>query len=75
MSINHMEQNRMTTNKNQTPKFLRPAGMAAHLQISESTLWNWAKHRAGFPSPLKAGARTTIFNVEQVEAFVLGATK
>lgn len=54
------------------PRYLRARGMCKHLQIAHSTLWQWAKTRNGFPQPIKAGPRVTLFDVAAVEAFIEG---
>lgn len=49
---------------------LRPADAAAYLGIGLSTLWVWAKRDANFPKPTKLGARTTIFFVADLDAYL-----
>jgi predicted DNA-binding transcriptional regulator AlpA len=58
-------------------RLARPKQAAAHLSISRSTLWAWAKTRKGFPRPIKLGERTTVFDLNAIDAFVTaqGATK
>ncbi len=49
---------------------MRPAGLCAHLKIAKSTLYLWLATREGFPKPIRAGARVTLFDVQQVEQFI-----
>jgi predicted DNA-binding transcriptional regulator AlpA len=43
----------------------------AHFAISRSTLWAWCKTRKDFPKPLKAGPKTTLFDINAIEAFLI----
>lgn len=52
------------------PRYRRAKEIAQHLCISQSTLWHWAKYRPGFPQPIKAGARVTLFDLDAIEAFL-----
>lgn len=52
------------------PRHARPKDAAQHLGIGLSTLWNWAKHRAGFPKPTKVGERVTLFDLNAIDDFV-----
>lgn len=54
------------------PVYARASGAAKHFQISRSTLWQWAKERAhkGFPKPLKASARVTLFDIAAIEQYL-----
>ena len=46
--------------------YARPKQTAQHLRISTSTLWLWSKTRADFPKPIKAGLRTTLFDLTAI---------
>lgn len=52
------------------PQYARARTASKHFNISESTLWLWAKTRPGFPQPLKAGPRTTLFEINAIDAFL-----
>ena len=54
----------------QKPSYARPKAACAHFQIARSTLWQWVRHRPGFPKPLKAGARVTLFDINAIDAFI-----
>lgn len=51
--------------------YLRAREASDHFQISTSTLWHWVKNRPDFPQPLKAGARVTLFDIEEIEQYLL----
>lgn len=52
------------------PRYARATGTAAHFSVSKSTIWNWTKNRTGFPQPLKAGERVTLFDIGAIDAFL-----
>lgn len=52
------------------PQYARAKKAAAHFQISVSSLWAWTKNRAGFPQPLKAGERVTLFDLGAIDAYL-----
>ncbi len=52
------------------PNYARAKKAAAHFQISVSSLWSWAKNRHNFPKPLKAGRRTTLFDIGAIDDFL-----
>jgi predicted DNA-binding transcriptional regulator AlpA len=54
----------------QPKNYARAKKAAAHFQISVSSLWSWAKTRDNFPKPLKAGRRTTLFDIGAIDAFL-----
>ena len=58
--------------KNQVPeqRFARAKGACQHFQIARSTLWLWVKERPGFPKPLKAGERVTLFDLGAIEEYL-----
>lgn len=59
-----------TTVSHDGARFLRAKAASAHFNIAPSTLWHWAKTRRGFPQPLKAGRRVTLFDVQAIERFL-----
>jgi predicted DNA-binding transcriptional regulator AlpA len=54
----------------QKPQYARAKTTCAHFGISRSTLWLWCKTRPGFPNPLKAGRRVTLFDINAIDAFI-----
>lgn len=54
----------------QVPKYARAKAASAHFQVSRSTLWQWVKTRHGFPQPLKAGPKVTLFDLNAIEAYL-----
>lgn len=52
------------------PNYARPKKTCAHFQIARSTLWQWVKTRHGFPQPLKAGPKVTLFDLNAIEAYL-----
>jgi predicted DNA-binding transcriptional regulator AlpA len=52
------------------PHYARASAVCAYFQISRSTLWNWCKSRNGFPQPLKAGAKVTLFDINAIDKFI-----
>jgi predicted DNA-binding transcriptional regulator AlpA len=56
----------------QTPeqRFARAKGACQHFQIARSTLWLWVKTRPGFPKPLKASEKVTLFDLRAIENFL-----
>jgi predicted DNA-binding transcriptional regulator AlpA len=59
-----------TTNEGSLPQYARAKKAAAHFQISVSSLWSWVKNRDNFPKPLRAGRRTTLFDIGAIDAFL-----
>jgi predicted DNA-binding transcriptional regulator AlpA len=51
------------------PRYARAKTACAHFQIARSTLWQWC-HRPGFPQPLKAGQKVTLFDINAIDAFL-----
>jgi predicted DNA-binding transcriptional regulator AlpA len=49
---------------------MRAKGAAAYFNIAPSTLWLWVKTRDGFPQPLKAGEKVTLFDVAAIDAYL-----
>jgi predicted DNA-binding transcriptional regulator AlpA len=54
----------------QKPNYSRAKGVCTHFQISPSTLWQWIKTRPGFPQPLKAGQKTTLHDINAIDAYL-----
>lgn len=54
----------------QKPIYARAKVACAYFQIARSTLWQWSKTREGFPKPLKAGEKVTLFDLNAIEAFL-----
>jgi predicted DNA-binding transcriptional regulator AlpA len=52
-------------------RFARAKGACNHFQIARSTLWLWAKTRPGFPKPIKAGEKVTLFDIHAIEEFLM----
>jgi predicted DNA-binding transcriptional regulator AlpA len=52
------------------PHYARAKAACAHFQIARSTLWQWTKTRHGFPQPLKAGEKVTLFDINAIDAFL-----
>jgi predicted DNA-binding transcriptional regulator AlpA len=52
------------------PKYARASATCLHFQISRSKLWNWVKKQHGFPSPIKAEARVTLFAPNAIDDFI-----
>lgn len=52
------------------PSYARARKAAAHFQIGKSTLWAWAANRPGFPQPVKAGPKTTLFDLNAIDAYL-----
>lgn len=54
----------------QKPLYARAKVACAHFQIARSTLWQWTKTRQGFPQPLKAGEKVTLFDINAIDAYL-----
>ena len=54
------------------PTYARAKAVSAYLDISRSTLWLWVRLRKleGFPQPIKAGRKVTLFDLNAIEAFL-----
>jgi len=48
----------------QKPQYARAKAACAHFQIARS------KNRHGFPQPLKAGEKVTLFDINAIDAFL-----
>ncbi len=55
------------------PRFARAKAVCNHFQIAKSTLWLWTKSRPGFPQPLRAGERVTLFDIHAIEDYLQSA--
>ena len=56
------------------PRYARAKAACAHFQIARSTLWTWLA-RPGFPQPLKAGPRVTLFDINAIDAYLRASAK
>jgi predicted DNA-binding transcriptional regulator AlpA len=65
-----MAQNATGRGTDQKPQYARAKVACAHFQIARSTLWQWCKNRQGFPQPLKAGEKVTLFDINAIDAFL-----
>jgi predicted DNA-binding transcriptional regulator AlpA len=54
----------------QKPQYARAKFACAHFGISRSTLWQWCKTRKGFPTPLRAGPKVTLFDLAAIDSFI-----
>ncbi len=45
---------------------------AGKLPVSHATIWRWVKE-GRFPKPFKLGGNVTVWNLDEVEAFVLNS--
>lgn len=45
-------------------------GVAGMLPVSTATLWRWVKE-GKFPKPFKLGARVTVWDAAEVDAFIV----
>jgi predicted DNA-binding transcriptional regulator AlpA len=54
----------------QKPQYARAKSACAHFGISRSTLWQWCKTRKGFPIPLRAGPKVTLFDLAAIDSFI-----
>jgi prophage regulatory protein len=54
----------------QKPVYARASRAAKHFQIGRATLWQWVKDRPGFPKPLKASSRVTLFDIAAIECYL-----
>lgn len=52
----------------------RPAAAAKYLSICRSTLYEWVRTRPGFPKPHPIGPRVVLFDLDEIDAFIDGAT-
>ncbi|WP_421954715.1 helix-turn-helix transcriptional regulator [Polaromonas sp.] len=51
-------------------RYMRAKAASAYFQIAKSTLWLWVKTREGFPQPIKAGSKVTLFDVDAIERYI-----
>lgn len=51
-------------------RYARAKTACKHFQISRSTLYSWVANRRGFPSPLKAGPRVVLFDLNEISEFL-----
>ena len=67
-----MKTERAATDAAKKSDFRRPKQAAERYQIGESTLWEWAAKRVGFPKPFKAGPRVTLFDCSAIDTYLRG---
>ena len=65
-----MKTNQSVSGTDQKPSYARAKVACAHFQIARSTLWQLTKSRQGFPQPLKAGEKVTLFDINAIDAFL-----
>lgn len=51
------------------PQYARASVAAKYFQIGKSTLWQWTS-RPGFPTPLKAGPKVTLFDINAIDTYL-----
>ena len=61
----------MSTTVTRGLRLARPKQTAAYLNCGLSTLWAMAASRHNFPKRIKVGERITLFDLDQIDAFVL----
>ena len=57
-------------NSIQHHQYARAKSACEHFGISRSTLWLWCKTRKGFPTPLRAGPKVTLFDIAAIDSFI-----
>ena len=60
----------MTTIVTRGRRLARPASAATYLGIGISTLWAWSADRPNFPAKIKAGPRVTLFDLDELDAWL-----
>lgn len=56
------------------PMYARASGTCERYKIGKATLYRWVKTRAGFPRPIKAGERVTLFDLNAMDAYFAAAS-
>lgn len=51
---------------------LRPAQTAQKLGVSVPTIWRYCRLNPDFPKPRKLSARVTVFDEQELDAFLAG---
>ena len=51
-------------------KFGSIQGRPGLFPVSPATIWRWTRENPHFPKPFKLGASTTVWDADQVEAFI-----
>lgn len=54
----------------QAPRYARASEACEHFRIARSTLWLWVKTRTGFPAPIKAGPKVTLFDLNAIDEYL-----
>lgn len=70
-----MQLDNSNTNANANPRYARAKTACKHFEIARSTLWLWAKTRPGFPQPLKAGEKVTLFDLNAIDRYLKSQSK
>ena len=47
----------------------RAATLAKTLAVAESTIWRWTSE-GKLPKPIKLGEKTTVWDMDEIEAFI-----
>jgi excisionase family DNA binding protein len=53
-------------------RFARPGEAARYLKIGRSTLYQWVRSQPGFPKLRHLGARIALFDLDELDAYLLG---
>lgn len=60
-------------------QYVRVSATAQHLCIGKSTLWQWRgsgpSSRSGFPKPIKARRKVSLFSLTVIEAYLKAQAK
>jgi len=59
----------MTDQQEDKPRLLRIRQVLEVVPVSRSTIWEWVK-KGHFPKPMRIGARTTVWDEEEVNDFI-----
>ncbi len=51
-------------------KYLRVNDAAKFLAVSRATLYRWIKSNPNFPKPIQLGERSTVFDLDELKAFI-----
>jgi predicted DNA-binding transcriptional regulator AlpA len=58
-----------TQSVDKAPHYARCKAASKYFAVSKSTLWTWVK-RPNFPKPIKAGEKTTLFCIPEIELYL-----
>jgi predicted DNA-binding transcriptional regulator AlpA len=65
----------MTNFKKSAPegrRLARPSAAARYLNVGRSTLYEWMRRRPGFPQVRHLSARVSLFDLDELDAYVFG---